>query len=78
MCIRDRYLQEYRALGDTDEEASSNAYARVVDDFVLGANEERVMDFIGEMKPSQREAIREEWFKLLRHAASNEESVRDA
>lgn len=73
-----QYLQEYRGLGDTPEEASNNAYARVIDDFTLGANEERVMDFIGEMKPSQREKIREEWFKLLRHAASNEESVRDA
>ena len=60
------------------EEASGNAYARLLDDFTLGANEERAMDFINEMKPSQRERIREEWFKLLRHAASNEENVRDA
>lgn len=72
-----QYLEEYRGLGDTPEEASENAYARVIDDFVLGANEERVMDFIGEMKPSQREKLREEWFKLLRNAASNEEFVRD-
>ena len=72
-----KYLQEYGGLGDTPEEASGNAYARLLDDFVLGANEERAMDFIHELPPSIREQVRETWFRVLANAASNEERVRD-
>tara|TARA_B100000459_G_C8575991_1_gene200987 strand:- start:27 stop:1184 length:1158 start_codon:yes stop_codon:yes gene_type:complete len=73
-----QYFQEYMDLGDTDDEASNNAYARLLDDAVLSANEERSMEFINELPPSQREAIRVHWFGILRNAASNEERTRDA
>ena len=44
---------------------------------VLGANEERFREFLGELKPSERDRVEEIWFGLLRTAASNEERVRD-
>ena len=72
-----KYLLEYKSLGDTPQEASDNAYARLVDDFVLGANEERAMDFVSELEPSIREEVRNQWFAVLSNAASNEERVRD-
>ena len=71
------YFREYEELGDTPEEASSNAYARVLDEMVLGANEERFREFLGELKPSERDRVEEIWFGLLRVAASNEERARD-
>ena len=70
-------LEEYKALGDTPSEASDNAYARILDDFVVSANEERAMEFINEMPPSIREEIRGRWFELLRISASNAERARD-
>ena len=72
-----KYLQEYRELGDTQEEASGNAYARLLDDFVLGAKEERAMEFVNELPPSIREEVRQTWMGVLVNAASNEERVRD-
>ena len=45
---------------------------------VLGANEERAMEFISELEPSLRERVKATWFSVLRNAASNEERVRDA
>ena len=72
-----KYFDEYRDLGDTEEEASDNAYARLLDELVLGSNEERAMEFIAELPPSKRERIRALWFELLRRAASNEERIRD-
>ena len=72
-----KYFNEYLQLGDTPSEASSNAYIRVLDEAVLGANEDRAQEFINELPPSEREAVRETWFQLLRQAASNEERIRD-
>ena len=73
-----KYFLEYEGLGDAPQEAARNAYARVLDEAVLGANEERAMEFINELAPSEREQVREMWFDLLRTAASNEERIRDA
>ena len=70
-------MEKYKALGDAPFEASDNSYAEILDDFILGANEERAMEFINELPPSQREAMRGEWFKLLALAASNAERARD-
>lgn len=75
-----RFLQlfdKYREMGDAAFEASDNAYTEILDDFILGANEERAMEFINELPPSKREAVRNEWFKLLALAASNHERARD-
>lgn len=68
---------EYELQGDTPSEASANAYARLVDDAVLSANEERALDFISELPPSEREKVKDIWFGVLRNAASNEERLRD-
>ena len=72
-----KYLEEYKELGDAPEAASDNAYARVVDEFFLGANEDRVNEFLGELPHSQQERVRETWFAMLRTAASNQEDARD-
>ena len=72
-----KYVAEYEDLGDTAQEASENAYARVLDEMVLGANEERFQEFLGELKPSERERVKDIWFGVLRNAASNEERLRD-
>ena len=73
-----KYFNEYLEHGNEPEEAGRNAYTRVLDEAVLGANEDRALEFINELPPSQREAVRETWFQLLRLAASNEERIRDA
>ena len=72
-----KYLEEYKDLGDALSEASDNAYARVVDEFFLGANEERVNDFLGELPLSEQKRVRDTWFAMLRTAASNQEDCRD-
>ena len=72
-----KYLEEYKDLGDALGEASDNAYSRVIDEFFLGANEDRVNDFLGELPHSQQEKVRETWFAMLRTAASNQEDARD-
>ena len=72
-----KYLEEYKDLGDALGEASDNAYARVVDEFFLGANEDRVNDFLGELPLSEQERVRHTWFAMLRTAASNQEDCRD-
>ena len=72
-----KYLREYEALGDAPQEASHNAYTRIVDDFALGANEDRAMEMINELPPSEREDVRSIWFGLLRQAATNEDNVRE-
>ena len=72
-----KYLEEYKSLGDALGEASDNAYARVIDEFFLGANEDRVNDFLGELPRSEQERVRETWFAMLRTAASNHEDARD-
>ena len=64
-----KYLEEYKDLGDALGEASDNAYARVIDEFFLGANEERVNDFLGEMPLSEQDRVRNTWFAMLRTAA---------
>ena len=72
-----KYITEYEDLGDTRAEASHNAYVRLVDEFVLAANEERASSFMSELEPSLRERVKEIWFGVLRNAASNEERLRD-
>ena len=76
--VRFLQLQEkYEQLGDSASEASDNSYAEILDDFILAANEERAMEFIGELPPSIREKKRAQWFKFLAMAASNAERARD-
>lgn len=68
---------EAKEAGAKPKAASYEAYARLLDDFVLAANEDRAMEFINELPNSQREEVRDMWFGLLRNAASNEERARD-
>ena len=72
-----KYLEEYKDLGDALSEASDNAYARIVDEAFLGAKEDRVNAFIGELPASDQDRVRATWFAMLRTAASNQEAVRD-
>ena len=63
--------------GMDHESACKDAYVQLMDDAVLGANEDRVRDFVGELAPSEREGVLEHWYALLATAASNEERIRD-
>lgn len=72
-----KYMVEFEDAGKTPLEAGGEAYARIMDEMVLGANEERVAEFLGELPPSQQDRIRAHWFGLLRNAGSNEERARD-
>ena len=69
-------VQESKRLGDAHEGAHE-AYARVIDEFILAGNEDRVMELCGELPPTLREEVRAKWFDLLRTSASNEERIRD-
>ena len=71
-----RYYEHLQATGN-EEEASQEAYGWLVDEFMLAANEERVMELCGELPPSAREEVRRIWFGMLRTAASNQEATRD-
>ena len=59
------------------EEASQEAYTWLVDEMMLAANEDRVMELCGELPPTARESVRQIWFGMLRTAASNQEDERD-
>ena len=72
-----KFLEEYKDFGDALGDASDNAYATVIDELFLGANEERVNDFLGELPLSDQERVRSTWFAMLRTAASNQEDCRD-
>lgn len=63
--------------GETPQEASNGAYCKLMDDFVLGANEVRAREFIAELPRSIRDQVEEHWMGLLANAASNAERVRD-
>ena len=71
-----RYHEHLMATG-SEEEASHEAYHWLVDEFMLSANEDRVMELCGELPPTAREKVREIWFGMLRVAASNQEDARD-
>ena len=68
---------ENKAKGMDHGEACREAYIQGMDDAVLGANEDRVKDFVSELAPSIRAEVMEHWYALLSTAASNEERVRD-
>ena len=70
-------FEELLGEGKDISEASETAYADLLDGFILSANEERAMEFINELPPSKREAVRERWFGILRNAGTNEEIRRD-
>ena len=72
-----KYIQEQIDAGQEPSVAVHNAYATVIDDFALAANEQRAMDFIGELPPSMRDQVRAGWLELVRNAASNVERERD-
>ena len=63
--------------GCTPTEASNWAYSKLMDDFVLDANEQRAKEFISELPGSIRDQVEEHWMGLLRNAASNAERLRD-
>ena len=71
-----RYLEMVQA-GEMPEDAREAMYCRLMDDFVLAANEDRVMDFISELPPSQRSEAQAIWLDALRTGASNVERHRD-
>jgi hypothetical protein len=71
-----RFYETLEATGSR-EQASEDAYGWLVDEFMLAANEDRVMELCGELPPSRREAVRQIWFGMLRTAASNQEDERD-
>ena len=68
---------EAEASGMASEAASDRAYAKILDDMVLAANEERAMEMVNELAPSVREQVRKHWYGLLRNAGSNLEEDRD-
>jgi hypothetical protein len=71
-----RYI-EMRHAGEMLEDAREAMYCRLMDDFVLAANEDRVNDFIAELPPSYRTEAEILWMDALRTAASNQENHRD-
>ena len=71
-----RYM-EARHEGMSDADAGEYVYCRLMDDFVNGANEKRVMEFFDEMPPSWRTELEVLWLKAVQGAASNEERERD-
>ena len=64
-------------MGLSATEASNWAYCRLMDDFVLAANEQRAREFIAELPPSIRDQVEAHWMGLLQNAASNAERERD-
>ncbi len=72
-----KYLEEEQELGTERSVASENAYSRIVDEMFLGANEERVDAFCGELAPSLGKRVKATWLAMLRTAASNLEEFRD-
>ena len=72
-----KYMIEYENAGATPEDAGKAAYARIVDDAVLGANEDRVGEFLAEISPTEVGRYRHHWLGLLRNAGSNVERERD-
>ena len=70
-------FEQLEKAGKTPSEASDEAYAELLDQFILAANEERAMEFINELPPSEREGVRARWFAILRNAGSNEEIRRE-
>ena len=72
-----KYLEESQEGGMERSAASEDAYARVIDDMFLSANEERVDAFCGELAPSLGKRVKETWFAMLRTASSNLETFRD-
>ena len=71
-----RYIEQ-RHQGETLEDARHAVYCRLMDDFVLAANEDRVMDFIHELPPSWRTEAEVLWLDAISTAASNQERHRD-
>lgn len=71
-----RYL-EYLDAGLEHEDARHAMYTRLMDDFVMEANEKRVHEFIAELPPSKRMQLEEIWLDAVRTAASNAEAERD-
>ena len=70
-------IHEKRLEGWNEHDASEWAYMCLFDDFCLGANEKRVMEFIDEMPPSYRREMELLWLAALQTSASNEERERD-
>jgi hypothetical protein len=72
-----RVMEQRVELGSTHE-ADWNAYASVIDDFVIAANEDRVMEFIAEAPEAKRKELRRVWLQLVSTAGTNAENDRDA
>ena len=70
-------IHEKRLEGWGQHEACEWAYMCLFDDFCLGANEKRVMEFIDELPPSYRREMEVLWLSALQTSASNEERERD-
>lgn len=72
-----KWIYERIQGGQSLSGAAHDAYAQLVDEMALAANEQRAMDFIGELPPSARDEVRRGWLELVRNAASNVERERD-
>ena len=71
-----RYMANRKA-GMEELEAAQDASIQGLDDAFLGANEDRVREFVGDLPPSERDAVMRQWIHTLANAASNNERVRD-
>ena len=74
------YVQRYlsnRKAGLDELEAATDASLHGLDDAFLGANEDRVREFVNDLPPSERDAVMRQWIHCLTNAASNSERVRD-
>ena len=71
-----RYLNNRKA-GMDEEESAKEAALQGLDEAFLGANEDRVREFVNELPPSERDAVMRQWITCLANSASNEERARD-
>ena len=65
------------AKGESADLATHNAYSQLVDDCCVAANEETVRKFCNQLPGKEADALLEQWFGMLRTAASNNEAIRD-
>ena len=70
-------IHEKRLEGWDHYAACDWAYKTLFDDFCLGANEKRVMEFIDELPPSYRREMEVLWLAANQTSASNQERERD-
>jgi hypothetical protein len=70
-----RLVEQRKEHGRTPD-ADWNAYSSIVEDFVKDANEDRVMEFLGEAPSAMRKELRTTWFEMTRCVGDNVDADR--